>query len=284
MGTSSSSRGPKGNVPLIPPGVPPLPPPLVPTQSDPNTLPDQQPETALPALPSAISLTQLAPPRRFMSTRTSLGKFAKSGSMDDLKRGLGHYVKTGRGGTVAATQRMGRTANTAGGLYGMLDALRTGTAAPVDLGISAASLTGCTAREIADTIANALQPADGTQDAEAARDAISRAISDLIIAEPEIDLLALAPDQIDRVVEGYISHNLCHHIELDVGKSVLDKAPTAAIGMQRLEGMKEYVCQEVARCFRARAESGERFTRQNAAALAAAVLRDTFEVFEEYIQ
>jgi hypothetical protein len=274
-------------VPLVPPGVPPLPPPLVP--SAPPVPPNIEPpelEVKQGPIPSAspFLVAQLAPPRRFMAARTSLGRFAKSASSDELRRGLGHYTKTGLGGSRAATQRMGRTVSTAGGLYGVLQNLRAGTSPPVELGINRNDLVGRPAREIADRIANALQPADGSQDAEAARDAISRALSDLMLAEPNVDLLALAPEQIDRVVEGYVAHDLCHRIELDVGKAVLDKAPNYAEGVNRLEDMKAYVRQEVARTFRERAGNGQSFTRDNAAALTAEVLRDTFDVFEGYVQ
>lgn len=295
MGTSSSSRGPGSKTPLIPPGVPPLPPPLPPPDLDPDASPNQgdvasRPPVAPPLAPqkplspSRIPPTRVAPPRRFASARTNLGKFARSGSTAYLRKGLGHYTKTGLDGARAATQRMGRTAATAGGLYGILDALRSGTAPAVDLGVAPATLAGRPAREVADRIANALQPADGTQDAEAARDAISRALSELIASTPDIDLLALAPEQIDQVVESYVAFDLCHRIELDVGRAVLDKAATYAEGMQRLEEMKAYIRQEVARCFRARATRGQSFTRHNAASLAAEVLRDTFNVFEEYVR
>jgi hypothetical protein len=286
MGTSSSSRGPGSNVPLVPPGVPPLPPPLLPPAAPvpPNVEP-QELELKQAPIPSAppFLVAQLAPPRRFMAARTSLGRFAKSASSNELRRGLGHYTKTGLGGSRAATQRMGRTVSTAGGLYGVLQDLRAGTASPVELGINRDDLVGRPAREISDRIANALQPADGSQDAEAARDAISRAFSDLMLTEPDVNLLALAPEQIDRVVEGYVAYDLCHRIDLDVGKAVLDKAPTYAEGMKRLEDMMAYVHQEVARTFRGRAEQGQSFTRDNAASLTAAVLRDTFDVFEGYI-
>ncbi len=108
------------------------------------------------------SSPQMAQPRRFMSTRTSLGNFGKSGSKQALKKGLGHYAKTGLGGAAAATQRMARTAHTAGNLYSVLDALRTGTEPPVESGITAQSLAGKSEREIADNISHALTPADGT--------------------------------------------------------------------------------------------------------------------------
>ncbi len=274
---------------MVPPWVPPLPPllPPLPPEAPPDPPPDENP--ALPAqdVPQPLPPpppNQLSPPRRFSATRTSLGHFARSGARNDLRRGLGHYSRTGLGGSTAATRRMGGTVVTAGGLYGVLDALSSGSRPPVDLGLDAAELRGRPAAEVADRIANALRPSDGTQDAEAARDAISRAISDLVSAEPEADLLALSPEQIGAVVEGYVAHDLCHRVELDVGKAVHDKAPDPATATRRLEQVKEYVRQEVARCFRARSDRGQRLSRQGAATLAASVLRDTFEVFESYLQ
>lgn len=112
---------------------------------------------------------------------------------------------------------------------------------------------------------------------------MSRALAELLQQEPTADLTALTAPQIDSVVEAYIANDLAQRIDLDVGKAVLDKAPTAAEGVTRLEQMKAYIRQEVARAFRAREARGERMTRQNAGALASAVLRDTFEVFESYV-
>ncbi len=286
MGTSGSSKGPGGNVALVPTWVPPLPqPPPEETPTDENVdtdgiVPDVQ--TVSPNIDVAANV--LAPPRRFGAARTALGKFAESGSQHDLRTGLGHYTKTGLGGANQGTARLARTAKTAGDLYGVLDALRTNTVPPVELGVSANELKGKSAREVADRIANALQPSDGTKDAEAGRDAISRALSELLIAFPEADLTALKPLQIDFVVEAYVSTDLCHRIELDVGKAVMDKAASPAEGMQRLEEMKSYVRQEVGRCFRARKDSSQGLTRKTAASLTASVIRDTLLVFEEYVK
>jgi hypothetical protein len=225
----------------------------------------------------------MAPARRFQPARTNLGGFARTGAGESLRRGLGHYTRSGLGGAAAATSRMGGTARTAGGLYGVLDALSGGGTLPPDVALDPAALAGRSQGEIADAVTDALRPIDGTQDTDAARDAMSRAFSELLEAEPLADLTALTGDQIDRVVEAYIANDLSSRIDLDVGKAVVDKAPNAATGVARLEEMKAYVRQEVARCFRAHEAAGERLDRQNAAALSSAVLRDTFEIFESYL-
>ncbi|WP_352765316.1 Qat anti-phage system associated protein QatB [Mesorhizobium sp. M0847] len=296
MGTSTSSRGPGKDVPLVPEWVPaapgqpqppqPQPPqptpavPGVPGQPSPPAPPPPPPEPPQPPpLPPPVPK---APPRRFQQARTNLGRFARSGSQDDLRRGLGHYSRSGLGGSSTAARRMGGTAQRAGGLFGVLDALRTGTPIPPGVAVDPAQLVGKSQSEIADIIASALAPVDGTQDGEAARDSVSRSLSELLDTDPNAELTNLNAAQIDAVVEGYIAHDLAHRIELDVGKAVLDKADSYSEGVERLQEMKSYVRQEVARAFRAQ-RAAQPMNRQNATAMSNAILRGTFEIFESYL-
>lgn len=178
---------------------------------------------------------------------------------------------------------MNRTSERAGQLYGVLDALRTGTPSPVDLGISVAALAGLPTSDVADHISNALHPADGTQDAEAGRDAMARALVDARNANPAADLTSPTPEQIGLIIERYVAYDLCNRIELDIGQAVLDKAPTYAEGVRRLEQVERYVREKVSAQFRAREDKGERLTRQSAESLCRGVVEDTFEIFEEYM-
>jgi hypothetical protein len=264
MGTSASSRGPGSGVPLVPEWVAPTP-----GQS--------AVAAAIPATPS------IALPGRFGPARSRLGDYGRSGSQQSLRRGLGHYTRKGLGGARSAASRMAGTANTAGGLYGVLDALSSGSRVPSGIALDPAGLAGRTQTEIADLITDALRPTDGTQDTEAARDSVARALAELLEIEPAADLTNLSQPHIEFVVEAYIANDLSHRIELDVGKAVLDKAPSYAVGADRLEQMRAYVRQEVARAFRERTRIGEQLDRQTAAKLSSDILRDTFEVFESYL-
>lgn len=188
------------------------------------------------------------------------------------------------GGAAQATRRMAGTAVTAGRLHATLSALSSGTGLPADVVIDSATLAGRPAREVADRIARALQPPDGTQDSEAGRDAIARSLSELMEAQPDADFNALTPDQIEFVTQTYVGEDVCLRIDLDIGKTVLDKAPSFADGQARLEDMKAYIRQEVAHLFRARRDRGQRMTTQNAASLAAGVIQSVFHIFEEYLR
>ena len=277
MGTSGSSTGPGSGVHLIPPWV-----------SDPEIQPstepgdDQQPDEDTPeTLPEASP--QIAPMGRFRGARTELGDFARSNSDYSLRQGVGHYVRTGLGGSRNASRRMAGTARRAGALYGVLQDLSGGRTPPAHPDLDPAHLVGRHAREIVDRIAEALSPSDGTQDSEAGRHSISQALSELIRREPSIDLTALTQEQIVLALELFIGSDICRRIELDVGKAIFDRAPDAATAIRRLGQMYRYVRQVVASTFRLWSTEPEPVTQQAATSLVHRVIQNTFEVFESYL-
>src|SRR5712692_5540234 len=105
MGTSASSNGPAGGVPMVPPWVPdPVPPnpapmPPVPPPdtegagpADGSSEVDQQapgqnqpPAQQAPPVPSPRPIP-MAPTARFGAARLRLGRFAKSGDSRDMRR------------------------------------------------------------------------------------------------------------------------------------------------------------------------------------------------------
>ena len=280
MGTSISSSGPGSGVVLVPPWV-----------SDPDSVAptfsteeqDEEQENGGKEDSTQKEPLPIAPPRRFMSARINLNRFASSGSSASMKRGLGQYVRKGLGGSSRATQRMAGTARKASALYGVLSALSRGTPPEVDLGIDPVRLAGRSAREIVDRIAAAVSPSDGTLDSETSRNSISQALCKLIRREPTANLSALTPNQIELALEFFIGEDVCCRIDLDIGKTVRTKAPNLATAMKRLNQMYRYVRQKVAESFRHwRANSGPP-SDQIAGNLTSNVIQDTFRVFEEYL-
>lgn len=277
MGTSASSSGPGSGVPLIPPWVsdPTLPLPSTPSDGE---EPTNGNSNNLPPV-----TTPIAPSGRFRGARVNLGEFARSGSENSLKRGLGYYVQPGLGGSGNATRRMAGTARRAGSLYGALLALSSDTEPTVDLGLDPERLAGRPAREVVDRIAEALSHSDGSLDSETSRRSLSQALCELIRREPTIDLAALTHDQIILATELFISADICLRIEVDVGKTILDKAPNAAAAVRRLEQMHRYVRQVVASAFRRRSATPATMTQRDATRLATRIIQDTLEVFESYL-
>src|SRR5690242_451243 len=126
MGTSASSGGPGGGVPLIPPWTP-DPPPLLPDPPDVNAPVEQIPAEEQVAEPVAPGK---APAARFGPTRRALGDYGRTGNRNDLQKALGGYVGRGYGGSRTASRRFAGTAATASALGGVLAALANNTRIP----------------------------------------------------------------------------------------------------------------------------------------------------------
>lgn len=260
MGTSTSSKGPGSgpDIPIVPPWV-----------DDPVTQPERSRDPIIPSLP-----------RRWQGVRTSLGKFG-GGDGDrgrHLRKGLGQYSRSGMGGSSNAARRMAGSARTAGSLYQALDALANGQPLPAEFGIEPGALDGRTQAEIIDILVDAVRPLDGTQDAEASRDSAARALSEAV--EENGDVTALTPDQIDHVLAAMLGNDVALRIDLDVGKSIIDKAPTRGAGLDRLQEMKDYVREVVAGRYAAERALHGRLDRPTVERISGDALRQTFEVFE----
>jgi hypothetical protein len=97
-----------------------------------------------------------------------------------------------------------------------------------------------------DAVVEAVRPADGTQDAEAERASTRDALSELLTQFPDADLLSLSEKQRVLITERFVAIDVFRRIQLDVGKTIQDKAPTAGAGLARLKEVKDYVKETVA--------------------------------------
>lgn len=292
MGTSASSKGPGGGVPMVPPWVPPIP-PNSPTQdgdgdgSTGGDRPDGQsptiPNQSTPQQPTQAPPSPIAPTARFGGARLNLGRFGQSGDRKDMQRGIGNYVRKGYGGRATAVRRFGGTAATAETLHGVLSSVARGQAPAPGSPFDRALLTGRSAREVMDAIIEAVRPADGTQDAEASRAAIKDALSELLTMFPDADLFNLTEDQRAMAIERFVALDVYRRAMLDIGKAIQDKAPTAAVALSRLKEVKDYIKQTIAAAFRKLQSAGRhRLTMGRVNEVVRAALDETFQVFEGY--
>ena len=288
MGTQQSSKGSPGNVPMVPPWVPdvPAPPPTpVPGTAPAETVPPGEPSApALPAAPTPPQRVPMAPAGRFFAARRSAGSYARNGSTRDLKRALGHYVRTGYGGAKTAVRRFGGTANTAGALYTALSPSQPGAGPETVNQLDRTLLSGRSANEIMDAIVEAVRPVDGTQDAEANRFAIRNALSELLVRFPEADLLAPTEEQRIYAIERFAAIDVFQRFWLDLGKAIQDKAPSARAASSRLKEAKDYVKEVVSASFRRLRDAGQVFARGRIAGVVQAALLEALQVFEHYAE
>ncbi len=277
MGTSQSSKGAPGNVPLVPPWA----------DDDGKKKPNQPDDSNTGnnnKEPSPSKDLQIAPSGRFRGARTNINSFAKNGDKEKLRRGVGQYIKTGYGGAKTAAKRLNRTINTAGVLYDFLSSISTGqtsTGEPFQ-DIDANALVGKDEDEIADAIINAVRPIDGDLDSEASQNSIKEAFSELLEKEDNTDLLNLTDDQRLFVIEKFIANDVFARFNLDMGKSILNNAPTN-VAASRLKEAKDYIRESVYTKFREKITK-DRTSPSSIRNLIQDVLTEAFEIFESYAQ
>ena len=263
MGTSQSSNGPGSGVSLIPPWADELPASGLPSDEE-----EGPPRSA-----------EVAQPRRFGSTRTYLGRFARDGHRDDLRRSLGHYVSSGYGGAASASRRMASTARTAGRLSELL-ARSTETANALFERLLAESDD---ATVLLEAIIEATRPVDGTFDAEASRRSLWDALSELLTAFPEADLAHLTDVQQWFAIERFVALDVYNLFCRDMLKTLFAKAPDHTTGLTRLSLIESYITEVVAASLRGIRETDSPRSGDTVSHIVAQSLSDTFAVFESYL-
>lgn len=283
MGTSQSSGGPGSGVSMVPPWTPDPPTGEALGNGAKDGEAPADDGAAAPQVPTTAA-APLAPPARFLGVRRALGDFARSGDSRDMRRSIGHYVRTGYGGSATATRRFGSTAATAGALGGALARVAGGQ--PVEPGspLDPALLAGRNVQEVMDAVVEAVRPVDGTQDAEAERAAIRDALTELLTRFPDADLLDLDPEQRAFAIERFTAIDVFRRFELDVGKTIVEKAPSALTALSRLKEVRDYVKQSVAAAFRKLRDAGRSVTSDRISQVVRDALRETFDVFEGYAE
>ena len=285
MGTSQSSTGSPSNAPMVPPWAPNAPEGNGDDQGDPNEgdVGDSIDGDVLQPTPATQAPVPMAPRGRFGPARYNLGSFARTGSSADMRKGVGHYVSKGLGGSRTAARRFGGTAQTAGILYGTLSALSSGQPTAQDSPLDPVLLQGRSADEVIAAVVEAVRPVDGTQDTEASRHAINDALSDVLTRFPEADLLDLSEEQRLFAIERYIGLDVFERFDLDVGKHLRENAPSVAAELSRFREVKIYIRETVSASFREARSASRVLDSRRIIGIARSGLQEALEVFEEYL-
>lgn len=182
MGTSTSSKGANNDSPLVPPWA----------DAD-GGGPGPEP-----------------PPNRFQSFRTSLGRFVSRGDKTYLRSALREYARSSTGGSAVGPRRFGAMAQAGGGLYEVLNQLRTDPAnAPVDL----RALAGRSTREAINAIVDALVPENG--DADRIRAALHEALATCLDGEEVFDFDNITEEILIEVMVAYTAQCVFEQVVMD---------------------------------------------------------------------
>lgn len=281
MGTSQSSKGSPSGVPMVPPWVPDVPSQGGQQGSD-GVSPNSESPTSQPL--GITNPSTLAPRGRFGGANRSMGEFAKSGDKGSMRKALGHYVRKGYGGQSTATKRMGNTIVTAGELYSALSPNSTNPNSQPGGSLDPVLLSGKSSNEIMDALVDTICPVNGTQDAEVSRNSIKDALSDVLDQFPDADLMNLNQKQRELAIEKFVALDVFRRIDLDIGKTVREKAPSHKEGLGRLKEIKSYVIETVSEAFRTARSKGKAFVGAKINEILSSAISETFHVFEGYVQ
>lgn len=226
MGTASKFTGPSAASALVPtwldepevlppPGLPP--PPLKTPPGGGDDKDAAPPPLTQPALPDPRPPLQPPEnPSRFTSARRSFNDAARTGDRGSLRRGLSSYVRTGTGGSRAATRRMGSALRAAGRIAGFVQDVRQGGAAAALVSLGMASLLGQPAEAALAALTDVFCPAGGPIDPAIARDAWDQAV--LTLAEQGIaDITLITPEQWDTLLAEFITNSVEARVFNDIG-------------------------------------------------------------------
>jgi hypothetical protein len=129
---------------------------------------------------------------------------------------------------------------------------------------------------------DAVQPSNGTQDAEASRTAIKASLSELLQRFPDADLLELTDEQREFAIERYVGLDVYQRFALDLGKEIQDKAPSPTVALSRLKEVKDYIKETVSAAFRRLKAVGRQLSGGQVSQIVQVALRDALSVFEDY--
>lgn len=199
-----------------------------------------------------------------------------------MRRGVHEYVRTGHAGASVAVLRHGGTAVTAGALGDALAGLASADPAEAETPLDRALREAQSAEEIIDVVVETVRPVDGTQDAEVERDAIGKALSDLLSRYPDAELSQLDSEQRAFAVERFVAVTVFNRFVLDVGQTIQANAPNAVAAVERLDEVLDYVDETVAASFRSLQANGRTLDSGRIDQIVQAALTETFEVFEAF--
>lgn len=186
MGTSTSSKGPKNNSPLVPPWA------------------DATPDQPVPPPPEGP---------RFKTFRVNMGKFVNNGESHYLRRSLGEYARAATGGSAIGARRYGAMSKAGSTLFGVINELRQGGTGEESSGVNLSALSGKDVDFAIQEIVTALTPDNG--DAEKIRAAMNTALSEALEGVDEFNPLDISDDMLIDMMIFYLRECVFEQVIMD---------------------------------------------------------------------
>lgn len=191
MGTSTSSKGPNGNTPLVPSWA------------------NENGGSIACGIDNSLG-----------DFRSNLGKAARTQSGTYLRKAIGHYAKNATGGKAVAPKRYQKLIAAGGGLFDLFQNIQAGNDY---LNLKMSDLNGQPIDIVIDKIIENLLVIDG--DSERIRASLNQSLAECLDGIDEFDFTKISTDMIIDLMLNYTEQYLFQQIILD-SRGAFDKADT----------------------------------------------------------
>lgn len=266
MGTSSSSKGPKGGVSFDPPwidtdiakisGTP------IPIASNTNT-----------------SELILAPGNRFTDARRNFRAYIKNGRSQSLQRSIRSYVRHGLGGVSRATSRMKFASAVGARAFSLFKGAKDAEQLRFREKLTALLESEHTTEDVISAIVDFILPLSGSVDEESCRNAMAEVLSDLLVDKPDIDILNLPEEDIWELLKRVIEKQIVRQITFDIGQVLESDAINIEDKINRLDEIERFVQSVVTNSFDKVRNKNPDLSQSEVARIISEAVELTFEVF-----
>lgn len=271
MGTSTSSSGPGSGNPLDPPWLD----DVAAGVGAGSCVP-----VGDPGVPQRTGPPGNSPPARYRDARRELRRFINTGSRESLGKALGHYSRTGSGGSGAVASRMRASTKAGAELFAFLSTVSGGRSQQARAWVAELRATGATADDVVNAIVRELAPPGGSADEESLRDSMASALSDLLVEDPNLDLLSLREDDIWSLMNLFLAAEVANRVCFDIGQSFESSGVDPATAILREQEMRSFIRSEVSATVATLRAGTANPTRAQLDTLMQAAVQTTFAVFE----
>jgi hypothetical protein len=187
------------------------------------------------------------------------------------------------GGAKRVANRMRASARFGSIAFGVLQSMRERTDPAINEWVDSLMARKASAQEIADEIAKRTMPSGGSQDESACQESMAQAMQDLLVKDPDVNLLNMDDDNIWGLIESFLGYEVFHRLSLDIGQVFENSALSPRERVARMKEMRDYIKAEVSAQVEALRSDSSTSTSSNLQSILQSALENTFFVYEESI-
>lgn len=266
MGTSSSSKGPKGGVSFDPPWLD-----ISVSAIDGSSVPIPDSDAEMPLV---------APANRFTSARRSFSSYMRSGRPASFRKAMGSYVRHGLGGVSRAARRMRFVTAVGARTFSLFT--ESQNVGQLNTQIRALLASPHTTRDVISAIVNCVVPTSGSVDEETCRNAMAEALSDLLLENSTIDLLNLSEEDVWYLLELFTGKAIVRQVRLDIGQTLESDALSIEERIRREEEIERFTQAVVSASFHKVRQQTSNISQHDITNIIHEAIKTTFAVFGKY--